>query len=59
MRSKDEVVFKKRFRVSNSLAEHLDKIKAAKDAGGYTNSMEREVRNFRQLIEAARQVLRK
>jgi RHS repeat-associated protein len=39
------------------LAEHLDKIKAAKDAGGYTSSMEREVRNFRQLIEAARKVL--
>jgi RHS repeat-associated protein len=39
------------------LAEHLDKIKAAKDAGGYTSSMEREVQNFRQLIEAAKKVL--
>lgn len=41
------------------LAEHVEKIKAAKDAGGYTSSMEREVRNFRQLIEAAKKVLQK
>ncbi|HEU5259117.1 MAG TPA: RHS repeat-associated core domain-containing protein, partial [Vicinamibacterales bacterium] len=39
------------------LAEHLEKIRAAKDAGGYTSSMEREVQNFRQLIEAAKKVL--
>jgi hypothetical protein len=41
------------------LAEHLEKIGAAKDAGGYTSSMEREVRNFRQLIEAAKRTLKK
>jgi hypothetical protein len=41
------------------LTEHLEKINVAKDAGGYTSSMERETRNFRRLIEAAKKVLRK
>lgn len=41
------------------LAEHLSKIDAARRAGGYTSSLEREVANFRQLIAAARQVLGK
>lgn len=41
------------------LAEHLSKIDAARAAGGYTSSIEREVSNFRQLITAARQILGK
>jgi RHS repeat-associated protein len=41
------------------LAEHLSKIDAARAAGGYTSSMEREVANFRQLIAAARRILGK
>ena len=40
------------------LAEHVDKIQAAQRAGGHTSSMEREVRNFRQLIDAAKRFLR-
>ena len=43
--------------IERRLAEHLSKIDAARGAGGYTSSMEREVRNFQQLIAAARQVL--
>jgi len=36
------------------IAEHEEKIR---NASGYTSSMEREVRNFRQLIRAYQQVL--
>lgn len=41
------------------IAEHLGKVDAASGGGGYTSSMQTELRNFRQLIEAAKQVLRK
>jgi hypothetical protein len=43
--------------LEEELARHVDKIAAARSAGGYTSSLEREVRNFRGLIAAAKKVL--
>lgn len=40
--------------LERQLAEHVDKIE---NTAGHTSSMEREVRNFKQLIEAYKQVL--
>ncbi len=40
------------------LAEHEAKIQAAKQAGGYTSSMEAEVQNFRGLIQAITNALK-
>ena len=39
------------------IEEHNKKILDAKATGGYTSSMEKELRNFKRLIEAARSVL--
>jgi hypothetical protein len=41
------------------LAEHLVKIEAARRAGGYTSSMEKEVKIFRESIAAIKQILGK
>ena len=40
------------------LAEHEAKIQAAKQAGGYTSSMEAEVQNFKGLIQAITNALK-
>jgi hypothetical protein len=40
------------------LAEHEAKIQAAKQADGYTSSMETEVQNFKGLIQAIKNALR-
>lgn len=41
------------------LTEQYEKIEAAKRAGGFTSSMEKEVKNFKQQIEAIKEILRR
>ena len=43
---------KSRASLEERLVEHEEKLEAIRDAGGYTSSVEREIRNFLQQIEA-------
>jgi hypothetical protein len=43
--------------LEKQLAKHLTKIEEARKAGGFTSSMEREVRIFEKSIEAIKQIL--
>jgi hypothetical protein len=40
-----------------NLAEHLEKLERARQAGGHTSSIEREIRTFRNSIEAIKKIL--
>ena len=48
---------KSRQSFENLIKEHAYKIEQAQKSGGYTSSMEREIRNFRQQINAIDQII--
>ena len=50
-------LLKSRQSLMNRLVDHLGKIEQAKEAGGFTSSLEREIRTFAQQINAIDQVL--
>lgn len=44
--------------LERQLAEHLEKLEEIRGIGGYTSSVEREIRNFQQQIRAIDDILR-
>ncbi len=44
-------------KIERRLNEHLDKLQQIKQEGGFTSSVEREIRNFRRELEAIRRLL--
>ncbi len=54
-----ESLLKSRATLQGRILEHLDKITQAEKAGRFTSSMEREIRNFQQQINAIDQLLQK
>jgi hypothetical protein len=41
------------------MAEHLQKLEELQRVGGHTGSIEREIRNFQQQIDAVDEILRR
>ena len=41
------------------MAEHLQKLEELRQAGGYVSSIEREINNFQQQLEAIHEILRR
>ena len=54
-----ESLEKSRPALQRHLAEHLRKLEEIRQTGGYTSSVEREIRNFQQQIAAINDILRR
>jgi wobble nucleotide-excising tRNase len=50
---------KSRATLERRLAEHLQKLEELQRIGGHTSSIEREIRNFQQQIDAVNEILRR
>ncbi|MDX1920438.1 MAG: hypothetical protein SFU25_06845 [Candidatus Caenarcaniphilales bacterium] len=55
----EDSLLKSKAKIERRLNEHSIKVKEYKKLGGHTSSVEREIRNFRQQLNAINEVLRK
>lgn len=52
-----ESLERSRTTLERRIVEHLQKLQDLRQAGGYTSSIEREIRNFRQQVDAINNIL--